>query len=229
MPSPKNKHSVSSPKSGNNYENWSAQEFASYLKNQHDLGQYSSLVIKHGITGKVAHTLSEKDLQEMGISSIGDRKRFQQALSQLKQSARKKQREEVLWQGTEEMWNSWWEACCSTCCGCCPRDASQYKLTGTHLVITQKDIQRCGPIKCCCGHGYHIDNVDLTNVTDADVRGVAPPCCQKVCCCGQTRDFVYIKTSNEGQKTLVLKKGEGDATSRLIMNQVEEAQQMERD
>jgi hypothetical protein len=159
MPSPKNKHSVSSPKSGNNYENWSAQEFASYLKNQHDLGQYSSLVIKHGITGKVAHTLSEKDLQEMGISSIGDRKRFQQALSQLKQSARKKQREEVLWQGTEEMWNSWWEACCSTCCGCCPRDASQYKLTGTHLVITQKDIQRCGPIKCCCGHGYHIDNV----------------------------------------------------------------------
>ena len=165
MPSPKNKKSISSPKGNNNnnnttnYENWSAQEFASYLKNDHDLGQYSSLVIQHGITGKVAHTLSEKDLKEMGIGSIGDRKRFQQALSQLKQSARKKQREQVIWQGTEEMWNSWWEACCSTCCGCCPRDASQYKLTGTHLVITQVDIQRCGPIRCCCGHGYHIDNV----------------------------------------------------------------------
>lgn len=66
-------------------------------------------------------------------------------------------------------------------------------------------------------------------MTDADVRGVAPPMCQKACCCGKTRDYIRVKTSSEGQKVLVLKKGQGEPTSRLIMNQVEEAQQMERD
>jgi len=66
-------------------------------------------------------------------------------------------------------------------------------------------------------------------VTDADVRGVAPPCCQKVLCCGKTRDYIHVKTSSEGSKTLVLKKGQGEPVSRMIMNQVEEAQQMERD
>jgi len=65
-------------------------------------------------------------------------------------------------------------------------------------------------------------------VTDADVRGIAPPFCQKVCCCGKTRDYIRVKTST-GNKMLILKKGEGEPVSRLIMNQVEEAQQMERD
>ena len=142
-----------------NYESWSAQEFAEYLKTKQNLGQYYEMVIQHGITGKVAPTLSENDLKEMGVASIGDRKRFQAAISEMSRSARKKHREQVLWEDDEEMWFSWWEACCSTCCGCCPRDASHYTLTGTHLSIKTMDTKRCGPIRCCCGHEYEIDNV----------------------------------------------------------------------
>jgi len=140
-----------------NYESWSAQEFALYLR-KHDLNKYTEMVMAHSITGKVAPSLTEENLKEMGIASIGDRKRFQQAIVEMQQSARKRQRERVIWEDDEAMWDSWWQECCSTCCGCCPRDASHYKLTGTHLTIKRVDTKRCGPIRCCCGHAYTIDN-----------------------------------------------------------------------
>lgn len=153
-----------------NYESWSARAFASYLKEQHNLPQYYELVIQHDITGKVAPQLTEDNLKEMGISSIGDRKRFQLAIREMQAQDRKKQREAVLWEGDEELYNSWYQECCSTCCGCCPQDASHYKLTGTHLTIKLIDTKRCGPIRCCCGHEYHIDNVvRITQVGDTSV------------------------------------------------------------
>ena len=75
---------------------------------------------------------------------------------------------------------------------------------------------------------YHIDNVDLSNVTDADVKGVPPNCCQQ-CCCGHTQEHIYVK-ANGGAETKVLKlpKEEGAAVSRKILNQVEIMQRMER-
>lgn len=70
---------------------------------------------------------------------------------------------------------------------------------------------------------------DLTHIADADVKGVAAPCCQQVFCCGKGMDRVEIKTSSDGNKALKLKRGEGEPVSRKIMNQVEEAQRIERD
>jgi hypothetical protein len=70
---------------------------------------------------------------------------------------------------------------------------------------------------------------DLTYITDGDVKGNAPPCCQQVLCCGKGRDELLLKTSSDGEKLLKLEKGQGDAVSRSIMNQVEEAQRIERD
>ena len=69
----------------------------------------------------------------------------------------------------------------------------------------------------------------MTYITSGDIKGEAAPCCQELCCCGSGRDRLAIETSSEGTKTLVLKKGEGERVNRLILNQVEEAQQMERD
>jgi hypothetical protein len=40
---------------------------------------------------------------------------------------------------------------------------------------------------------------------------------------------VRVTTSNDGVKTLTLRKDEGEVVSRKIMNQVEETQQIERD
>merc|ERR1712043_92675 len=89
--------------------------------------------------------------------------------------------------------------------------------------------KRCGPIRCCCGHEYSVDNIDLTHVTSVDVEGTSPPCCQLIFCCGQTVDKIEIKTTVEGDKILTLQKGEGETFSKKVLNQIEEAQQMERD
>ena len=70
---------------------------------------------------------------------------------------------------------------------------------------------------------------DLTYITSGDIKGEAAPCFQEICCCGTGRDRITLATSSEGNKFLVIKKGEGERVNRLILNQIEEAQQMERD
>jgi hypothetical protein len=148
-----------------NFERWSALELAEFLQSC-GLGDYSEMVVQHGITGAVAPRLTEHDLKEMGISVIGDRKRFTAAIETVQKAARKVEREKTIWSAEQILWVSWWDGCQGTCCGCCPVDAAQYKLTGTHLQIKTPMIRRCGPIPCCCGHEYTLDNLDLTYVTE---------------------------------------------------------------
>jgi hypothetical protein len=142
-----------------NFEAWSAEDLAQYLKAKCDLADYYEMILKHGITGKAAPRLTENDLKEMGISSIGDRKRLQAAIDELQKAARKKEREKVVWEGKEILWFSCWDAAMGSCCGCCPMDPADYKLTGTHLSITTVQPCYCGPFRCCWGHEYHVDNV----------------------------------------------------------------------
>jgi hypothetical protein len=211
------------------FAKWDATQMASYLKAKADLGDYYEMIVEHKVTGEVAPRLTDADLKEMGIASIGDRKRFSKALSGLQKEHRKQEREKVLWEDEEVLWFSCWEAGCVTCCGCCPQDPAQYSLTGTHLIIKTIKPCRIGPIPCCCQHEYDVDNIDLTHVTDADVKGKPPPCCQQVLCCAKAQDHITIKTTSDGTKVLVLHKGKGEVISRKILNQVEEAQKMERD
>lgn len=70
---------------------------------------------------------------------------------------------------------------------------------------------------------------DLTYITSGDIKGEAPPCCQEILCCGSGRDRVTLMTSSEGKKYLVLKKGHGEKVNRMILNQIEETQKIERD
>jgi hypothetical protein len=144
-----------------NFEAWSAEDLAQYLKSQ-DLGDYYEMIVKHKVTGKIAPTLSENDLKEMGISSIGDRKLLQLAINDLKKAARKKDREKVIWEGEEILWFSCWDACMGSCCGCCPMEPAKYKLSGTHLSIRTEKPLYCGPFRCCFGHEFDVDNVVCT-------------------------------------------------------------------
>jgi hypothetical protein len=211
------------------FASWNEEKLASYLKDKAGLGDYYELLIQHKVTGEVAPRLSDLDLKEMGISNIGDRKMFAKALEDLQKEHRKQEREKVIWQGEEVLYFSCWDRCMDTCCGCSPVDPAEYKLTGTHLVIKRIHPCRFGPIRCCCAHEYEVDNIDLTHVADADVRGVPAPCVQQICCCGVPQDHIEIKTTVEGQKILVLPQGEGEVIARKITNQVEEAQKIERD
>lgn len=50
----------------------------------------------------------------MGVNTLGDRKRFIAAIEELKKNARKFEREKVLWEDTEVLFFSCWDACQQT-------------------------------------------------------------------------------------------------------------------
>jgi hypothetical protein len=149
-----------------NFAQWSALELSDFLRSCGLGNDYSEMIVKHGITGQVAPRLTEHDLKEMGMGMIGDRKRFTAAIETVQKAARQVEREKTIWSADQVLWVSWWDGCRGTGCGGCPVDAAQYKLTGTHLQIKTPLTKRCGPIRCCCGHEYLLDNLDLTYVTE---------------------------------------------------------------
>jgi len=191
-------------------------------------GDYGEVFLKHKIDGRIAHRMQDKDLKEMGIESVGDRHRLVQEFEKIAKIQEQKDREKTLWEGDEILYFNGLQGCCTTCCGCFPDDPAHYTLTGTHLTIKSDDPCRCGPIPCCFGHKYTVDNIDLTHVKDVDVQGVSPTCTQ-ACCCGKPQEHVIITAQPDGKKELHLRKEEGTKVSKMILNQVEIMQRIERD
>mmetsp|Transcript_2971 Transcript_2971/g.6671 ORF Transcript_2971/g.6671 Transcript_2971/m.6671 type:complete len:221 (+) Transcript_2971:193-855(+) len=211
-----------------NFEEWTAHELSSYIKGKSGLQNYGEMFERENISGKVAPRLTEHDFKEMGVDRIGDRHALKAAIDTLAKAKASQDREKVLWEGEEVLYFSCWQACCTTCCGCCPNIPDTYTLRYNSLEIKHDDPCLCGPCRCCCGHKYLIDHVDLSNVKDIDVEGVPPPCFQQCCCGAQPQEHVHIRTNNEGDKVLVLRKGPGQEVARKIKNQVETMQMMER-
>ena len=230
-------------------DTWDTNELASFLKNKAKLGDYSEMFVHHKISGRIAPLLTDQDLKDMGITIVGDRLRIKSLLHHMKWKKRYQSRNKVIWEDTERLYYSNAEQMCWTCCGLFPDDPSTYKLTNTHLKIKTVDPLRCGPIKCCCCYEYHVNNVDLSKIDDVDVVGVPSPCFARVFCCAPGKEIVELKTSTEdgttgtasnstkindnvamiGKLNIILKSGQGEHVSQLIMNQIEEAQVLERD
>jgi hypothetical protein len=90
---------------------------------------------------------------------------------------------------------------------------------------------RCGPVKLCCCNEYNINNVDLSKINDVDIFGAPAPCFWRVLGCASGRDHIQIQTPAEKDANLVLivEQGKGERISGMILHQIEEAQQLERD
>lgn len=223
---------MSSIPDSSHWSKWTSIELAKYLKTHGGLDdKYTELFINNNINGAIAPSLTDENLKEMGIKIVGDRIRIQQVLQQLKSSKQREEREQVIWTGKEMLFQSWFHGCCATCCGCCPQDPDLYTLRSNHLEIKTVQPCRLGPISCgcCCGASYHIDNVDLTEINDADVKGVPPGCCHQMCCCAATQEHVLITTNQSKEpKVLKLPRDVGQDVARKIKNQVEIMQRMER-
>lgn len=157
------------------FQSWDAAQVAKYLTESADLAAYSEVIINNKITGKQIAHLSESDMKQM-IPMIGDRIRFQTAIQKLQAKQRQDRREEVLWTGEEVLYFTCCDKCFQTCCGICPQDPSTYALSNAQLTIKTEHPMRCGPFKCCCGHEFDVDNVDVTHITSTDYRGVSPGC-----------------------------------------------------
>jgi hypothetical protein len=77
---------------------WTATQLATYMRDTGGLGAYYEALLANDITGATAPQLTEPDLKEMGITSIGDRKRFLSTIDELKKQHRKHEREKILWE-----------------------------------------------------------------------------------------------------------------------------------
>jgi len=218
------------------FESWTSYEIAQFIQSKEDIGNYATLFQSHRIDGSVAHRITDDDLKDMGITAIGDRHRIIAALESLKQAKAQKDREKIIWTGTEVLYWSCCDQGCTTCCGACRDDPEQYTLRYNYLEIKRPDMKRCGTMKCCFGHSYEIDSIDLSNVIDVDVDGIPPPCIQECCCGAKTQEHVRVNvrdqsSSQRGNKAIQIlkcKKPDGQFIARKIKNQVEIMQMMER-
>jgi len=210
------------------YENWSSQDLANYFANK-GLGEYREVIMYHRITGGIAPHLTDNDMKDMGIKIVGDRCRFRKQIVILARKARAVQRTKVIWEAREKLFFGACDACVGTCCGLFPEDPSTYRLTESHLKVRLVEPNRCGPITCMCCTTYSVNNVDMTYVNDVDLIGVPAPFLHQVLCCAEGKEIVDINSTNEGKIYLTLNEGEGERAAQMIMNQIEEAQIMERD
>jgi len=202
---------------GVNHENWGAAELGKYIAEK-GFPDYGELFMKNNIDGSIIHLVGNAELKEIGIIRVGDRLKIEQALGSLQRATVRKDTETVLWKGKELLFISCFEKNLRTCCGCNPVEPSLYYLHKTHLQLKTNEYRRCGPILCCYGHSYSIDNVDLSFVNDVDVEGKPPSTCLGLCCCGATKETVILRMKND-MKFLSLKEGDGQELAKRIRNQ----------
>lgn len=101
------------------YLEWSVDDVAEFMKKA-NLGQYSEMVQKHKISGRLLHLLTDLDLKEMGFVIVGDRLRVKSLIDSLGRKHRYNKRTKVWWEGEERLYFSDYEKCLFTCAGLCP-------------------------------------------------------------------------------------------------------------
>jgi hypothetical protein len=144
------------------FELWSSSEVASYLQTKESISNYGSLFESHKIDGSIAHRLTDENLKSIGVTAIGDRHRILAALEEFKKEKQQTDRERILWSGREVLYWSTVDGCWKTCCGLFREDREEYTLRFNYLDIKRPDYNRCfGSFKCCFGHKYHIETIDL--------------------------------------------------------------------
>jgi len=211
------------------FHKWSSVEVAAHLGKK-GLKGYTELFQQHKIDGSVFHNLTEENLKEMGIESVGDRKKVMAAIKDLRETSDQKNREKILWKGKEVKYWSFCHWARSTSCGCCTDDPEKYTLRYNYLDINRPHYNRVCGMRCCFGHSWLKMTVDLSNISNVDIKTNPPPCVEEFCCCANAQEHVIVnlEVPEKGREVLRLKKGDGEAMKRKLINQVEIMQMMER-
>ena len=163
---------------------WSTKQLCAYMKKDGVSGDLTEKFKSQNIDGSIAFTLTEAHLQEMGITTIGDRQQILRKIETLKKKAKLQERTGVLWEGRRLLYVTCVGKLMGTCCYLCPDDEVKYKLVGNTLSITDIHKGGCGPLmlrdcQCCCGDTESVDNIDLTQVQDIDSHSSPAGCIEK--------------------------------------------------
>ena len=148
-------------------QSWTVERVGQWMHGL-GLGECAAAFQAHVITGDLLPLLTEPDLIQMGIVTVGPRKRMIKALLTIKKAHRAFTRHKVQWRADEDMSRgSCFRGCAVSLCPLCFDKPSRYKLTGTLLSITH---YKRG---CCCGlfsTGKEMfnNNISLKEVTDVD-------------------------------------------------------------
>ena len=87
-----------------------------------------------------------------------------------------------------------------------------------------------GPLSAFCFTNYSLKNIDLATVKDIEIIDTKAPCPHRVFCCAPGKDLIEIYTiDSDGKVVLKVKEGDGERVGKLILDQVESAQMIERD
>lgn len=148
------------------YSNFSAQDVAEHFDGK-GFSEYSQCWIEHRIDGPIAVKLNPEDLKDIGITRVGDRKRIEQGLHELKQLALKAEKKRIIASHIEAYRGSKIrEFFRDKVLGCVfPRSQNIYQLMGMSLKIRRHDKD------ACWGHEgkWNHHTIPLDKVIDVEV------------------------------------------------------------
>jgi len=169
--------------------------------------------------------LSADDFRELGVELVGQRALLQREALLLLRGAASRARFRVLWEADAIEFASGpcnWCFRWITCIHCC-EDVDHYKLTGSVLYVTERDLR--GYRGSCCATSRDTRAIDLTAVA-----GVNDVHTSSLCDCGCAADTVSVQLNAElglaAPAPLLVKKGKGHEIAVLMQHAVEEAQRM---
>jgi len=206
---------------------WSVDEVCDWLSRT----GYSDLVPhfrKHAVSGPVLPKLSDMLLKEMGIDIIGRRVLLLGEVVKIQAIARSEWRANVLWSGEQYR-----EGPCNNLlpygfpctADSCVGMPNKYTLTNSKLNILRSEKNCNTPCTGFCGFSIDSDNIDVSDITDVDVRA-------STAAFGVPTGFVIVTDKLGKVYPLMLRSEECQKTCAIITNTKEEAvmaQRMHRD
>lgn len=207
-----------------NPSTWTTNQVAEWLAKM-GLPEHQAKFREQRITGDVLEQLKEAHLKELGVGIIGERVSLMKAIGKLHHGAVNRQRFRIIWEDDAVRYKSgpigW---CCDhlMCSPCCI-DMDHYKLTGSTLMLIERDTKRFNG--GCCQTSRVTRNVNLDTIASVTVATAS-----SLCDCGCAADQIFVELDAElGLPTvnpLSVKKGEGERITKMVQSAIEDAQAM---
>eukprot|EP00322_Chrysochromulina_rotalis_P006224 CAMPEP_0115844664 /NCGR_PEP_ID=MMETSP0287-20121206/8944_1 /TAXON_ID=412157 /ORGANISM="Chrysochromulina rotalis, Strain UIO044" /LENGTH=266 /DNA_ID=CAMNT_0003298395 /DNA_START=51 /DNA_END=851 /DNA_ORIENTATION=+ len=205
---------------------WTTSQVADWLGKM-QLWEHQNMFRQQRITGDVLEQLKEHHLKELGVNIIGERVSLMKAIAKLHHGAINRQRFRIIWEDDEVRDRSGPFGYCldHMCCKPCCVDMDHYKLTGSTLVLIERDTKKHNDI--CCRVSRTTRNLNLDSI--ASVTGVHA---SSPCDCGCAADEIHVQIDAElglaNPGALKVPKGEAEKIVKMMQSAIEDAQAMAR-